>query len=268
MKDSLATYSSIRPYVIKEISAVTQHADAASQYRMASTSNHSHNGLDAPQVPIVNILNIQYHSVISITTLTPAQVLLLHTTPIQLVPQPGIRSVVIVDGITARIVYSGHAYSGANNLEFRYTNGSGTKVTADIPSTFIDSTSSAYAHAPIVTAEFAPIEGGSSNNGRIVVCVPSADPGVDGKANLTTTGALSLGATSATLTGNWTFSTGKVSATFSNGNNRLVNVTNGSTAITWNPGLSSGATTAISFLGYIGSVITIVTKYHLVSFQT
>lgn len=268
MENSLAQYNAIRPYVIKEISSVVQRSATESQYHTSSTSNHSHNGLDSPQIPIVNLLNIQYHSVISITTLTPAQILLLHTTPIQLVPQPGVRSVVIVDGITARIVYSGHAYSGANNLEFRYTNGSGTKVTADIPSTFIDSTSSAYAQAPIVTAEFAPVEGGSSNNGRIVVCVPSADPGIDGKANLNAVGPLSSTSTSAVLTGNWTFSSGKVSATFSNGDTRLVTVTNGSAAISWTPGLSSNATAAISFLGYIGSAITIVTKYHLVSFQT
>lgn len=268
MSDSLSIYNSIRPYIVKEISAVTQRAEANSQYRYSSTSNHTHNGLDTPQIPVPNLGGIQFHSVISTITLTPAQILLLHTTPIQLVPQPGIRSVVIVDGITARIVYSGNAYTGSNNLEFRYTDGSGTKVTVDIPAAFITSSSSAFAHAPAVTAEFAPIQGGSSNNGRIVVSVPSANPGVVGKANLTATGSLSIGATTATLTGNWTFASGSVLATFSSGEQRYITVTNGSTAISWAFPLTANATSAISFLGFIGSSITIVTHYRLVSFLT
>lgn len=253
---------------MKEISAVTQRAGVESQYRSSSIGNHIHNGLDAPQIPVLNLQGIQYHSAILTTILAPSQILTLHTTPVQLVPQPGPLSVLIVDGITARIVYSGNAYTGSNNLEFRYTDGSGTKVTADIPAVFITSTSSAFAQAPQVTAEFAPVQGGSSNNGRIVVSVPSSDPGVVGKANLTATGAISIGATTATLTGNWTFATGKVNAIFSDGETRLLTVTNGSTAVSWTPGLLAGVTSAIAFQGYIGSIITIITHYHVVSFST
>lgn len=176
MQNPLSLFNSMKPYIDREISFINQREGVSSQYRAASTPNHAHNGLDSPQIPVANLQYIEQHSLISTTLLTSTQIKALHTTPIQLVPQPGKLTVVIVDGITARITYRGTAYTGANALEFRYTNGSGTKVTADIPSTFINSAVSAYAQAPIVTAEFAPIEGGSSNNGSIVVSVPTANP--------------------------------------------------------------------------------------------
>lgn len=66
------------------------------------------------------------------TTITTAQVLALHTTPISLVPAAGAGKYIHVDRIIGAIDYVSAAYATNVTMEFRYTNGSGTKVTADI----------------------------------------------------------------------------------------------------------------------------------------
>lgn len=70
-----------------------------------------------------------------------------------------------------------------------------------------------------------------------------------GGQSLTTTATLALGAVTATLTASWTYPTGNQQVNFSNGDQRSVLFTNGSTAISWVGGLSSTATTAISSVG-------------------
>lgn len=70
-----------------------------------------------------------------------------------------------------------------------------------------------------------------------------------GAQNLTATGAISLGATSATLTGAWNFQTVQAQVTFSDGEQRNVQFTNGSTAITWITALTAGVTSALAVGG-------------------
>lgn len=185
MQDSLSTYNSIRSYVVKEISTVTQREGANSQYRLASTSNHTHNGLDAPQIPYGNILGVQGYLISLTTILSSAQVKALHTTPIVLVPPPtSTRSFIFVDGVAGRLSYAGTAYTGTNNLEFRYTSASGLKVCADMPAAvFLNATASALSYSPwqvdysrTVDSNFTPVGGGSGPNGQIVVSVPTANP--------------------------------------------------------------------------------------------
>ena len=65
-------------------------------------------------------------------TLTTAEILTLNTTPIALVAAPGAGIGVVVERIIATMDYAGTAYATNVTMEFRYTNGSGTKVTADI----------------------------------------------------------------------------------------------------------------------------------------
>jgi hypothetical protein len=67
-----------------------------------------------------------------------------------------------------------------------------------------------------------------------------------GSQDLTLTGALLTGATTATLSSAWTYQTVPCYVTFSNGDLREVNFTNGSTTITWTAGLSDAATVAIT----------------------
>ncbi len=133
--------------------------------------SHDHNGTNSPQVDPRNLKGVRNYFANAIITLTAAQIKLLHSTPVILIPSPGATAAIIVEGIAAKITYNGTQYTGANALEFRYTDGSGTKVTADIPSSFIDSASTAYYYAPAVTAAFAPLIGKP-----VVVAVPTANP--------------------------------------------------------------------------------------------
>lgn len=67
-------------------------------------------------------------------TLTSAQVLASNTTPITLVPAPGAWKAVHVESIVWSVDYNSAAYATNTTMEARYTDGSGTKVTADITS--------------------------------------------------------------------------------------------------------------------------------------
>ena len=68
------------------------------------------------------------------TVLTSAQVLASFTTPITLVSAPGAWKAIHVESIVASIDYNSAAYATNTTMEARYTDGSGTKVTADISS--------------------------------------------------------------------------------------------------------------------------------------
>lgn len=131
---------------------------------------HDHNKTNSPPVKYSNLAGVAPVGQVASSSLSSAQIKALHTTPIVLLK--GLKGhLIIVEAITATIVYSGTAYTGSNNLEFRYTDGSGTKVTADIPNSFINSSSTSYYHAPLVTSAFVPTLGAS-----IVVVVPTANP--------------------------------------------------------------------------------------------
>lgn len=104
-------------------------------------------------------------------TLSSAQILALNSTPVTIVPA-FLNSLIIVEGIDAKLIFNTTAYTGANNLEFRYTNAGGAKVTADMASTFINSSATAYDHVAGVVTELTPVI-----NTPIVVRVPTANPG-------------------------------------------------------------------------------------------
>lgn len=65
-------------------------------------------------------------------SLSSAQILALNATPVTLVAAPGAGKVIAVDRITLKMVTTATAYANGGALEFRYTDGSGAKVTADI----------------------------------------------------------------------------------------------------------------------------------------
>lgn len=65
-------------------------------------------------------------------TLTSAQVLASFTTPITLVPAPGAGKAIHVESIVWSVDYNSAAYATNTTMEARYTDGSGTKVTADL----------------------------------------------------------------------------------------------------------------------------------------
>lgn len=102
-------------------------------------------------------------------TLTSAQILALNTTPITLISAAGAGTIIVPITYSARLNFNTTAYTGANNLELRYTNGSGTKPLADVTAAFINSAATAYyvgADGAVVAAVNAPL----------VAFVPTANP--------------------------------------------------------------------------------------------
>lgn len=70
-----------------------------------------------------------------------------------------------------------------------------------------------------------------------------------GAEDLTLTGSLAVGATSGTLTSNWTAITCQQFVVFSSGEQRMVTFTQNAAGITWQTGLTETATTAITTIG-------------------
>jgi hypothetical protein len=73
---------------------------------------------------------------VEIIPITAAQIIAMYTTPIELVPaETG--SLIVVDDIVLEMTRTSTAFTGGGAVEFRYTDGSGAKVTADIAATVI-----------------------------------------------------------------------------------------------------------------------------------
>lgn len=101
-----------------------------------------------------------------------ADVKLLHTTPITLVPSQGTGTIINVHRITFASTFNANAYTGTHNLEFRYTNASGDKVTDDISNTVLNFASGTKYNFVTGVTQLAQVAATP-----IIVCVPVADPG-------------------------------------------------------------------------------------------
>lgn len=116
-----------------------------------------------------------------VLSLSAAEVKALNTTPQILVAAfPG--AVTTVNRIIFASRFGTVAYTGANNLEFRYTGAAGAKVTADIAAATLNFASGdQYSTVYGVTTELIPVV-----NTPIVVRVPTANPGAgDSPVNFT-----------------------------------------------------------------------------------
>ena len=105
-----------------------------------------------------------------VVTFSSAQLLALHTTPITLVAAPGTGKTIIVDEVIWKTTYATSAYTGSNAIEIRYTDGSGSKVSADVPAAVLNISSGTQSY----------ISRGASvaytTNAAVVAVVPAADP--------------------------------------------------------------------------------------------
>ncbi len=126
--------------------------------------------LRAIDVPDVFVRNKRLKVFTKRTELTSAQVLALNTTPIALVAAPGAGYGIVVHRITGAVDYNSAAYATNVTLEFRYTDGSGTKVTAD-QGALINATAD-----KVVTC--AGIEAATvvTANAAVVVCAATGNP--------------------------------------------------------------------------------------------
>lgn len=105
-------------------------------------------------------------------TLTSAQVLALHMTPIEVIAAPGRGKAVVLRGIEARLDYNSAAYggiAGTEDLEFRYTDATGTEI-LDVETTgFLDQTTDQTRWTPADASAVTPVE-----NAPIVVRLAGA----------------------------------------------------------------------------------------------
>lgn len=162
----------IQQEVSTQLAAQQQQTNDKNLFDIPTTPFHTHNQQDSPSFPLDHLADAVNYTANAQTTLTALQTKALKDTAITLVPAQGASSVIIVMGVTAYLKYLGTAYTGANNLEFRYTGAAGAKVTVDMAAAFINSAVNAWDYAPAVATELTPVA-----NAPIVVAVPTANPG-------------------------------------------------------------------------------------------
>lgn len=104
-------------------------------------------------------------------TLTSAQILALNTTPIALIPAPGAGYAISVLEAVAVLTFKTTAYTGTNDLNLNYTNGSGVAVTAAFPhATFMNGGATNYYKVDSVANNVI------TANAAVVANVPTANP--------------------------------------------------------------------------------------------
>ena len=73
----------------------------------------------------------------AVIALTAAQIIAMGTTPVTVIAAPATGKCIIVDNVSFKMTTTATAFTGGGAVEFRYTNASGTKVTADIAAAVI-----------------------------------------------------------------------------------------------------------------------------------
>lgn len=174
LNSMLEDYAKIQPAVKKDIDDAVQaqikSTQSSQQYDYSKIQSHAHTGIDSLKIAFPSIQDASQYRVLRRTTITPAQVLALNGTPVEIVPALGPGVIIIVEAITAYISYKGTAYVSANDLQFRYTDGSGAVVAVAIPNNFLQATASEARQTLGDTGYVA------SADEPIVAVVPVADP--------------------------------------------------------------------------------------------
>lgn len=138
------------------------------------------NGSDGEQVPCILVPNTPYAyfgatgtdevTQVAEVTITTAEVLALNTTEKTLVSAPWAGKAIIVDKIITSVDYNSAAYATNTDMEFRYTDKTGTKVSADITS-LLDATADKVVTAWGIEAQLVPVV-----NAPVVANVATGDP--------------------------------------------------------------------------------------------
>lgn len=95
----------------------------------------------------------------AVVTVSTAQVKLLNTTPVTLVEAPGAGKALILDEATFLLDYATTKYDGiaeGEDLNIRYTNGSGALVATVEATGFLDQEADTLRHVKAATSDFAP----------------------------------------------------------------------------------------------------------------
>ncbi len=91
--------------------------------------------------------------------LASADILAMNATPVSLIAAPGAGKIIIVEGILFKMVRTATAYANGGAVEFRYTDGSGAKVSADVAAALVTTggAGTAYAHVAGIEASITPV---------------------------------------------------------------------------------------------------------------
>jgi hypothetical protein len=148
-------------------------ADIKARYTFnrADTTNLS---VDSGEIAAALLLDTPETAQIAKVTLTATQIKALNTTPITIVAAQGAGKRIIVEQIFGVSVGVTAAFTGANALEFRYEDGTGPKVSADLPSSFINAADTVTVLGAVsgVATALVPY-----TNVPVVAFVPTANPG-------------------------------------------------------------------------------------------
>lgn len=149
-------------------------------------NNMTHEGIvvDTEQIYDGLVADTPETARVAKVTLTAAQIKALNTTPQTLVAAAGAGTVIVVERIFGESVGVTAPFDASTNaLEFRYTNGSGTKVTADLPNSFIEAGSGSTVYGTVggIEAALVPVA-----NAPVVAFIPVANPAADTAAGTIT----------------------------------------------------------------------------------
>lgn len=90
--------------------------------------------------------------------LAAADIIAMNGAPVTLVPAPGAGKIILPEFILMKIVRTATAFTGGGAVEYRYTNGSGAKVSADMSASLITGAAgTAYASVAGVVTELTPV---------------------------------------------------------------------------------------------------------------
>jgi hypothetical protein len=93
-----------------------------------------------PNARLVNVAASNLNEDVARTVtvnLAAADIIAMGTTPVSLIAAPGAGKITLVESITLKMVRTATAFTGGGALEFRYTDASGAKVTADIAASVV-----------------------------------------------------------------------------------------------------------------------------------
>jgi len=92
------------------------------------------------------------------TSLSAAQIIGMNAAPVTIVPAPGAGRIVVVDHIVLKMVRTATQFANGGAVEWRYTNASGAKVSADVAAAVVTGgAGTAYSSVRGVVTELVPV---------------------------------------------------------------------------------------------------------------
>ncbi len=258
MSTKLERYQEIQDFVKKDAQdeARQVYNELGSQFDVNKTPIHVHNGIDSPRIPPASLQIVQFLPANSGGVLSPA---ILGGQVVDNPAEAGFGNPATVPIVAAPVIYGFGTISAVLLLASPAMGA--TSATLATSYTLIQSLATVYSLVSSI------LGGGTSGTltsawpwatGARVTTFSNADQRTvtytNGSTAITWSGGLSGSAAasisvaiqSAILSTPWASSTANIVTAFSNGNQRTVTFTNGSTAISWTGALSSGSTDIIA----------------------